>query len=127
MSVNLAYKGKVWLLFKMSQIQADAEKAMHEFAPAPGKASPNKYNMSTGNLQSHISSHRTGLWSFEVVADTPYAQYADKGRGVVRAKNVPYLVWKGGDGRIHRTKTVGPMKGWEFVEKTKNYLISKWG
>lgn len=127
MSVNLAYKAKLLLLFKMDEIKADALEAMHRYAPAPGKVSPNQYNMSTGNLQSHISANRTGLWSFEVVADTPYAQYADKGRGVVRAKNAPYLVWKGGDGRIHRTKTVGPMKGWHFEKKAADYIRSKWG
>lgn len=126
MSINLTYKAKWYLLHKMDEIRSDAEQAMIEFAPAPGKPSPNQYNMSTGNLRGLISSERTGLWKFVVVADTDYAQYADKGRGVVKAKKAPYLVFLGADGRIHKVTSVAPMKGWHFVEKTKDYLRSKW-
>lgn len=126
MSVNLEYKAKKYLIFKMKEIEADALAAMKKYAPAPGKNSPNQYNMSTGNLQEHITSSRR-WWTVTVTADVPYAQYADKGRPRVKAYRVPYLKFIGADGRVHRAKEVAAMKGWNFEAKAAAEIRAKWG
>lgn len=129
MSVNLEYKARKYLIFKMAEIERFAWEAMRKHAPAKGRPSPNQYNMSENNLINHIERSRH-LWTVDVYVDegaVPYAQYADKGRGIVRAKNAPYLKFKGADGRIHVCKAVGIMHGWEFTRKAADEVRYKYG
>lgn len=132
MSVNLEYKAKIYLLFKMDEIKNEAVNYMRSVAPgnAP-KPYGNRDVYSTGALAASIRGDRTGMWTIYVAphvknkSGKDYAVYADQGRGAI---SKPYrMKFKTPDGREIRTKYVRGFNGYEFIIKTKHHIIAMYG